>query len=303
MRINRSLDLICLRGMRTPGRRQPEISTLPSWVPNYPNIWSNGMTIQEMRFSEWQTSFKSHPILDGSRNNFLKVEGCHIANVKAITSALRSSGYEDKDTEPYWMQPNSIPIFPFEDARRGYDAIWRGLTMSLLPETSPDICRSCLSVLWMPEGRGAVSSLAMIEWLDRNFSFRYIRWTLQEWSRGFVVRPNGHTPEQLNKFISTIHKVLSNGMRLAVVEVLHSNTTRLAMVGSEVQTGDRIYWLPACSKPVTLQANKASTSDSSYRVTGVAYLCDEEDFHGPGMNPMTQDYIDGCGPLEKLTLR
>ena len=297
--------------MRTPGRRQPEISTLPSWVPNYPNIWSNGMTIQEMRFSEWQTSFKSHPILDGSRNNFLKVEGCHIANVKAITSGLRSSGYEDKDTEPYWMQPDSRPKLPLEDAWtlehtwRGYDSIWKGLTMSfLLPETSPDICQSCLSVIWMPEGRGAVSSLAMIEWLDRNFSFRYIRWTLQEWSRGFVVRPNGHTPEQLNNFVSTIHKVLSNGMRLAVIEVLHGmdpGSAGLVMVSSEVQTGYRIYWLPACSKPVTLQANK-STSDSSYRITGVAYLSDEEDFRGPRMNPMTQGYIDSGGPLEKLTL-
>jgi hypothetical protein len=175
----------------------------------------------------------------------------------------------------------------------------------LLPETSPDICRSCLSVLWMPEGRGAVSSLAMIEWLDRNFSFRCIGWTLQEWSRGFVVGPNIHTPEQLNNFVSTIHKVLSNGMRLAVIEVLHGmnpGSTGLAMVGSEVQTRDRIYWLPACSKPVTLQANK-STSNISYRVTGVAYLYDKEDFRGPGMNPMTQDYTDGGGPLEKLTLR
>jgi hypothetical protein len=52
MRINRSLDLICLRGMRTPGRALPEISTLPSWVPNYPNIWSNGMTIHETRFND-----------------------------------------------------------------------------------------------------------------------------------------------------------------------------------------------------------------------------------------------------------
>jgi len=126
MRINRSLDLICLKGMRTPGRGLSEISTLPSWVLNYPNIWSNGMTIQEMRFSDWQTSFKSSPILDGLRNNFLKVEGCHIANVKAITSGLQSSGYENKHTEPYWIQSDSRRQLLLEDRTwRSYDTIWK----------------------------------------------------------------------------------------------------------------------------------------------------------------------------------
>jgi hypothetical protein len=68
-------------------QRKPE--KLPSWCPNWPGIWSGGMTLQESRFNEWYTPYQFNLILDGSSNKFLRDEGRWLANVKTMTSKQR----------------------------------------------------------------------------------------------------------------------------------------------------------------------------------------------------------------------
>jgi hypothetical protein len=73
-------------------------------------MWSHGMTTQESKIEEWQTSFQSNPILDGSTNNILKVEGVNGASVKDVTSEMpRYFRFEERISHPYWLRPASKP--------------------------------------------------------------------------------------------------------------------------------------------------------------------------------------------------
>jgi hypothetical protein len=51
IRLNRSLDLVVLKGNQW---QKKEMGTLPSWVPDWPKIWSGGMTHQESTIQDWQ---------------------------------------------------------------------------------------------------------------------------------------------------------------------------------------------------------------------------------------------------------
>jgi hypothetical protein len=71
-------------------------------------MWSHGMTTQESKIEEWQTSFQSNPILDGSTNNILKVEGVNGASVKDVSSEMpRDFRFEERISDPYWLRPAS----------------------------------------------------------------------------------------------------------------------------------------------------------------------------------------------------
>jgi hypothetical protein len=86
------------------------------------------------------------------------------------------------------------------------------------------------SQLWMPEGRGSVQNLDLIDWIDRNVYFKVGRWTLREWSRmndkghglshdGTFIGSATPAPEHssLKFFIQALEEVLRSGMRLASV--------------------------------------------------------------------------------------
>jgi hypothetical protein len=131
MRRNRSLDLICMRGVASPGK-----STLPSWVPDWPNIWSSGMTMLESKFDDWS----HHPsqgstILQAPSKDILKVRGRHVADVKTVSSKISVSKLGEEFPYPYWLKAsfrlNSrdvSKVFDLSHAKflRFYDAIWKG---------------------------------------------------------------------------------------------------------------------------------------------------------------------------------
>lgn len=57
MSFDRSLDLMCFKGTSPQNE-----STLPSWTPNWVNLWSgslHSMTAHEASYSDWHSNFSS----------------------------------------------------------------------------------------------------------------------------------------------------------------------------------------------------------------------------------------------------
>jgi hypothetical protein len=72
-------------------------------------MWSHGMTTQESKIDEWQTSFRSNPILDGSTNDILKVEGVNVASVKDVSSEVpRDFRFEERISDLPQNWPKKI---------------------------------------------------------------------------------------------------------------------------------------------------------------------------------------------------
>jgi len=184
MSFERSLDLMCFKG-----KSLQEDSRLPSWTPNWVNLWSgslHSMTAHEARYADWHTAFSFNPILYGSTFQVLKVEGRYHGSITRLTSELVRPGHDGKLTftieprEPWISSTSSLFKTdvnlrrPISSVIKVRNSIWQTLTMGLLPpELNDEAAALCFSKLWTPEGRGSVHNIALIEWLDRNAWFEW----------------------------------------------------------------------------------------------------------------------------------
>jgi hypothetical protein len=284
MSYDRSLDLMCLKGtsLDKEGR-------FPSWTPNWANLWSgslHSMTVHEADYENWHANFSFDPILEGSTDKYLKVEGRPCGLITQLTSEMARPGPNGQLTltpeirEP-WIS-TSLHTLTHENQVLIRDSIWETLTMGLLhSKMNVEEAALCFSKLWTPEGRGAVRNYALIEWIDRNAWFEYLTWTLRDWSqvRSMIPTPprkdwrsisggyqqqsqgNGSTSSEKGKgnfvrkldiFIETIEKVLGSGMRLAVVECW-GGPEELAMVPPGTRRNDELWMIKGCSVPMVLR--------------------------------------------------
>ena len=307
MILNKSLDLLCLRG---PSWMNGEDTKMPTWVPDLSNSSSKGMTIIERTFPHWRSTYNFNPILEGSTNQLLKVTGCLAGEIIGITSAVRP--YEKAEPLPLvrasWVlatsslrveMPELSKAGPYDLANRNY--LWKTLTMGLLDQKLTEAtASSCFSTLWMPQGRGAIPNVNLIEWIDRNAWFRFGQWTLREWTqlKGLNSPPSqpphglkldvvgrilgastpepvvyGHTDTDLQTFIEALDVVLDSKMKLAQ---LRSNTLPLCMVHPQAEVSDRIYFLRGCSIPVVLREVIGTKGINKFKFIGGAYMDDAE---------------------------
>ncbi|KAH8814396.1 hypothetical protein F5882DRAFT_390431 [Hyaloscypha sp. PMI_1271] len=286
MSFDRSLDLMCLKGTALE-----EKSKLPSWTPNWVNLWSgslHSMTVHEAKFAYWHTSFPSNPVLNGSTTKILKVEGMIYGTIAHLASKMAQPGPNGQITltpgaRAPWFQCTvllvGIDTSLSEGEIKARDAIWKVLTMGLLPpEISESAAAFCFSQLWTPEGRGRVHNYALIEWIDRNSRLRVGPRSLREWS--MVGSTAGISPptsseidwKSFDAFIDTIEKVLGSGMRLVYIYGVERNI--LAMVPSSAKRGDQMWFIRGCSVPVLLREleNVTEKGQYKYKVVGGVYV-------------------------------
>jgi hypothetical protein len=188
--INRSLDLLCLKGTGTEGSNG---SGLPSWAPNWPNIWSGGTTILEKTLLIAQNSFQFNPVLSNSTTSIIEVEAIYVGRIEGITSGLVNSAQHT------WSRnaPGSW-IFSTQNLREDIPElnkpsrtqvtyrwmIWKTLMMNYLDlEVESRDSNDCFTSLWTPHGRGSIYNTQVIDWIDRNAWFKIGPWTLREWSQ------------------------------------------------------------------------------------------------------------------------
>jgi hypothetical protein len=96
MGISRSLDLMCLKGISLCGANS---STLPSWSPNWKNMWhesSQPMTLHEENFSSWHDTYSFNPILGDSTNRILRVKGMKSGTIQRLPSIMAQPILRDK---------------------------------------------------------------------------------------------------------------------------------------------------------------------------------------------------------------
>jgi hypothetical protein len=189
--LNRSLDLLCLKGYGTEATFG---NGLPSWAPNWPNIWSGGTTLQEKSLLNSQTKFVFDPVLSNSTGTTIEVEGIFVQLVRGITTdpgdCTRHPPSQRQWTGPWLYSTHHLSkeVPGLNDAagpqlslRR---KIWLTLTMNCL-NVDIDLADAdqCFTNLWTPHGRGSIYSTQLIDWIDRNAFFKIGRWTLREWSQ------------------------------------------------------------------------------------------------------------------------
>ncbi|KAH7377554.1 heterokaryon incompatibility protein-domain-containing protein [Cadophora sp. MPI-SDFR-AT-0126] len=301
MMLNKSLDAICLRGVSQDQSSPP----VPTWAPNWQRLWIGGTTVQEEVIFRNQDIGRVNPILEGSTNRILKVRGTRVGAVTHLTSAMKP---HDRDNSPLpdrapWISltgtlAKDIPELgrPSPDISMFYSAIWKTLTMGLsMSGMSPRQAEQCFSTLWMPNGRGSIHDLNLIEWIDRNAFFKIGQWTLREWSRTGKLPPPSNsssgswadnlfpltrTAKSENKgesmtlnidvFTDVLRDVLGSGMRLACLD---TRQYFIGMVHPDTQEGDKVFYLQGCSVPVILRKDPDPDSNQ-YTVVGSAYLDD-----------------------------
>jgi hypothetical protein len=308
MTFKNSLDLTCFRGTSL------STNNLPSWTPNF---WSgpfHSMAIHEMKFLDSHNIFPFDPVLGESTNQVLKVKGKKSGQVLRLTSELAQPDSDGRlslsiDSSAHWILSTPSPTerqLALHNSGEGElkirDSIWQTLTMDLLPTKLNAKAALFFSKLWMPEGRGAVHNLALIDWIDRNASLPYRNWTLREWSQMKAPSPSlsassnvqrwkflgtsrhqshsqrtvetqkpEYTVEQLITFIDTIERVLKSGMRLAVVSGYGmSDGDYIGMVHLCTRTSDEVWHIRGCSVPVVLR----EIQENRYKVVGAMYLHD-----------------------------
>jgi hypothetical protein len=291
MSFDRSLDLMCLKGTALE-----EQSKLPSWTPNWVNLWGgslHSMTVHEAKFADWHTTFPSNPVLNGSTTQILKVEGRFYGTIAHLASEMAQPGPNGQITlTPEARDPWISCTAPLvgkdtslSDPRPGVidmrDFIWKTLTMGLLPPEISEIAAVfCFSQLWTPEGRGRVHNYALIEWIDRNSGFQYLTRSLREWSMvgspagisllPAAVRSSESKWKSFGAFIDTIEKVLGSGMRLVVICGMRTNDP--VMVPSSARRDDQMWFIRGCSVPVLLRQVENVTEKAQYKVIGGVYV-------------------------------
>ncbi|KAG4441522.1 hypothetical protein IFR05_002979 [Cadophora sp. M221] len=309
MRLNKSLDAICLRGISLNQSKAP----VPTWAPNWQRIWMGGTTVHEEMLLKSQNVGSFNPVMEGSTGHLLKVRGTRVGAVTHLTSAMKP---HSKDNSPLplrtpWISQTStlaakIPELgsPSSDAKKFLFTLWKTLTMGI-PSTgmSPWTSEMCFSTLWMPLGRGSIHDLNLIEWIDRNAFFKIGKWTLREWSqsgklnypstRGWAdsFLPTAITMrEELitvdpEPFINMLRQVLGGGMRLACLD---TRQYFIGMVHPDTQEGDKVFYLKGCTVPVVLR--RTSDPDTNqYTVIGSAYLDDSQEWGGELADTLIED--------------
>jgi hypothetical protein len=154
--LSRSLDIICLKGSNSPQTNHPE---LPTWAPNWPNLWGGSITAGENEILENKTTFSFNPILPSSTDSVIKVQGVYIGRINGISQSLAAT----TDQRQYQQNPGSwlhslnsdiITIDPLEIQQR--KCIWKTMTMSHLSYPERSTSPSCFQELWTPSGRGSI---------------------------------------------------------------------------------------------------------------------------------------------------
>jgi hypothetical protein len=247
---NRSLDLMCLKGT---GTKLKDRTGLPSWTPNWPNLWSSNLTLHEKEILRSSTPLDLDPVLENSTSSILRVEAIFVGSILGISTALET---EDSHTKSTRLQQNPSPwIYYTENLREEISElgnpthrqfvekkqICRTLMMKFSASLSdPDDIDECFNQLWTPQGRGSIYSTRVIDWIDQHAWFQIGRWTLREWSQ--LRQPELSQPAQSlwptsQRWLKTtplsteskkriqawdttnraLEQVLSSGLRLAVI--------------------------------------------------------------------------------------
>jgi len=295
MALNKSLDLICLKGNHSPGQ---QIEGLPTWAPNLPNFWLGGTTTQERSIFLDRYTGSFNPILGGSNNVFIKVTGFVVGDVYQMAPSMlpynRGQGTNQR-RNPWISSTPNLHLQTPELARASPDDIrfkeyiWNTLMMTRsAPNFDSTGYGNCFSVLWTPLGRGAVHNLDLIQWIDSAAWFKIGNWTLREWSQvrfsafkplsalgpftkaGRIASPK----RNIDEFIERLDDVLGSGMRLAC---LANESQTICMVHPHTKEGDVIVFLRGCSMPLILRRQDKTVGVGGldgirFRVIGAAYL-------------------------------
>jgi len=200
MSLDRSLDLMCMKGTETPSYNE---SGIPTWTPNWARVWSDPMTAHELQlvsqFQHGEIMADFNPVLAGSSNRILRVRGRRLGGISKLGTFISPAGSINIPARraPWILSTSTLSQHderlrnPTQSDIQMRDFIWQTLTMSYFPAELASQGRSCFSTLWTPEGRGLIHNLALIAWIDQNAWFEVRHWTLREWSQvtsKFIIR-------------------------------------------------------------------------------------------------------------------
>ncbi len=286
---NRSLDLMCLKGT---GTKLKHSTGLPSWTPNWPNLWSGTTTLHEKEILRSLTTCNFDPVLENSTPSILRVEAVFVGSILGISTALET---EDRRTKSTQLKQNPRSwIYYTENLRQELGnptameterrrAIWKTLLLRVLGPVDDAIdMEECFNALWTPQGRGSIYSTRVIDWIDRNAWFEIGPWTLREWSQlcGEYSRYNRHLVDfslkrRIRAWDTTnraLEQVLGNGLRLAEISGGLGGFAP-ALVNPQAEVNDKIFFLKGCKTPLIMRP--AHDDNKSYELIGGIWLFSE----------------------------
>lgn len=303
---SRNLDMICLKGVAGTG--PDENIPLPSWVPNWPNLWTSPKrTALENLILESTKSLQFDPVLAGSSDSVLRVEAVYFGSISGISTSLQMDTQlnDDYSTPKSWLfdtenlrEESQRPPIPSAWGQLRQRGIWKTLTMTDSGlEINDAGVEECFKSLWTPKGRGSIYNTRIIDWLDKNASFQIGNWTLREWSQyqpenkvsaSKAVRDalwsdsskrgaqgsRKSSSEVWDSVNRSLEQVLVSGMRLAELRV-HKNLRgkreyqcEPALVSPGAEVRDMIYFIKGCRFPVCLNLDSIRDIDQVEQYTG-----------------------------------
>jgi hypothetical protein len=277
-----SLDLMCLKGT---GTMLKDSTGLPSWAPNWPNLWSSNTTLHEKVVLRSPTTLPVDldPVLENSTSSILRVQAIAVGRIFRISSGVESTQLP-KTPMPwiYYTEKlrKEIPELGKATQRQLWQkiAIWRTLIMNFTANTPyPADVDECFNQLWTPQGRGSIYSTRVIDWIDQHAWFKIGRWTLREWSQ--LQQPDFSQPSRSlwstskvwskKPLLSTesisqrriqawdttnraLEQFLGSGMRLADIST-KGFPNAPALVNPQAKVHDNIFFIRGCKTPLILR--------------------------------------------------
>jgi hypothetical protein len=294
----RSLDLMCLKGA---GKMLNDSTGLPSWTPNWPNIWSSSTTLLEREILRSPTTLDLDPVLKNSTSSILRVEAIAVGRILGISSGLGTEKSHSKSTQ---LSKNPIPwIYYTEDLREEIPELGKATSTQVVqkmtiggtlmmnfraPSFYPDDVDKCFNQLWTPQGRGSIYNTRVIDWIDNNAWFKIGPWTLREWSqlrqstsKGWSNKPSLSmeiiTKKRIQAWEATnraLEQVLGSGLRLAEIRIAELLPNAPALVHPQAEVNDKIFFIKGCKAPLILWPVH-DDSPSRYKVMGGVWLLSE----------------------------
>lgn len=312
MSANRSLDVVCLAGLFHSTRNEG----IPSWSPNWIELWpeASSRNLFYTGFANWHRMYPFNPVLSGSTNKVLKVNGVQSGTIHQLTSKMVLPDVDgcislSIETHEPWKTSTAlladqkaiheVPLLEHIETR---DYIWKALIGGVMPASmSSSIASLCFSKLWTPEGRGAMHNLALIDWVDKNAWFQFLGISLRKWSqmeRRRTPRPSSpgrnwkflkpnqtklKRPEEitneLNAFINAVEENLKTGMHLSVIRGLSPQSGEyIGLAPPNTRPLDQVWYIQGCSQPLVLREYGGSGGDVWYEVIGPLHAYDPRMF-------------------------
>jgi hypothetical protein len=299
IKAQRSLDLICLKGMPSPGKVR--VPNTASWIPDWKALWTQGATALEMDIygSLQTTSYAQNPLLPHDDENEICCRGQYLGSISSrstaleFTSPITISSYKASDDDkrriswpkfsPTWFSGEASPILSLGSCL----TLGQKVDCSIGDRSSSinDLHRSSVYEFLgqiLQDFNDNEETSAVYCWFQENKMMSIGSKNLEMFLKGIVEGvglgsmelrriPYQADPLAVSEYTHFVTQVLTSSMRLVLLREGY-----FGMAHPDTQVGDEVWKFENCSVPMVLRPVGGTPisivgNSAKFKVVGACY--------------------------------